>query len=59
MPSDPIICPLCDLVFEVEETKHIGDGHRVCLDCYDENGLNDPNALSNVLFDLNDEEPEL
>jgi len=59
MPSDPVICPLCELVFERSETRHIGDGHRVCLDCYDENGLSNPEDLRNVLFDLTDEEPEL
>jgi len=53
MPSDPVVCPVCGLVFEKRgETKAIGRGHRACLECFDEHNLSDPNERDNLLFDL-------
>lgn len=55
MPTDPVICAVCGLVFEHSETKPIGKGHRVDQDCWDENDLADTNARENLLFDLTEE----
>lgn len=59
MPSDPIVCPVCELVFEKDEMKHLGEGHHVCFDCYEENNLSDADALDSLLFDLADMESEV